>query len=87
MKVRTLRLDDDGYPDRVTVDMTADEAAYIARITGRMTGQMMEATFGTDVPWKGINSGVYYALVDGVFNRYWDGGVADYRPTERGEAR
>ena len=55
-------VDDEQYPARISVEMTIEEATWIAAIAGKCSG---------DSPHHGI----YDCLVGDVFNRYWDDGV------------
>ena len=57
-------------PDTVSVTMTIQEAAAIARVFGMMNGHAHDKLPNSD--------GVYDTLVDGVFNRYWDDGLNDF---------
>jgi hypothetical protein len=73
MKVRALTLDDDSMPTTVTVEMTIQEAALFARMTGSLSAVTITTALGAS--WAEVNEDVYEGLAHGVFNRYWDDGV------------
>lgn len=67
MKITNIALDGDEKPKTVTVTMSIAEAAEITIWSGDVT------------PTKPVTSGIYDALADGVFTRYWEDGLTDYR--------
>jgi hypothetical protein len=71
MKVKALTLDDDGLPDRLTVEMTRDEAILIATHVGNLT------------PSTEVSTPIWDALSGEVFNRYWEDGLDDARRSFR----
>jgi hypothetical protein len=73
MKVQALKLDDDLLPTTVTVEMTIQEAALFARMTGSLSPATVTTALGAS--WAEVNEEVYEGLAHGVFNRYWDDGV------------
>lgn len=66
---------DDGNLDTVTVTMTAEEAAFIAKVVGKMNDPMAQAAFG--LPTQ-AHSEVYDLLAGEVFNRLYDDGVDEW---------
>jgi hypothetical protein len=83
MKVKRIDLDDEEIPERVLVELSHDEAVYVALLIGKQTGTDSEniipggAEFG---------SSVYYGLTGGVFNRFYDDGVNDAAEATRRRA-
>lgn len=77
MKIREIRLDDDGIPSEVTVTMTILEAWNIAHLFGSMNDQQFAE--------KGIlhDSSIYDGLTGGLFNKFWDEGVDGARKDVR----
>lgn len=74
MKVKRIDLDDEEMPERITVELTHDEAAYIAALTGKQSFSSAEAI----APGGGhLNSAVHSALNGVVFNRFYEDGVAE----------
>jgi hypothetical protein len=73
--IKVLELDEAENPEFVTVRMSVQEAAFMAKVTGQQSTNDAEAVFpgGSDP-----SHSVYNALVGSVFNRFWDGGVDDY---------
>lgn len=69
MKITQVELED-GDPARVTVEMTIEEAADLAKIMGGMA---------PDTGATRATSEVYNCLVGELFNRYWDDGLSEYR--------
>lgn len=75
MKLRSIRFDADENPSAVIAELTIEEAAFIAKFTGGLTGEQ------TDEVMRGsqrAKSDIYRCLTGSVFNAYWDDGVADY---------
>lgn len=74
MKVKRIDLDDEEMPQKVVVELSHDEAVYVALLVGKQTGTSSE-----DVVPGGseLGSSVYYGLTGGVFNRFYDDGVTD----------
>lgn len=74
MKVKRIDLDDDQMPESVTVELTRDEALFIALLTGGQTGPAAE-----DVLPGGpaLSEAVYYGLSGSVFTRFYDDGVRE----------
>lgn len=72
MKIKSVELDDNEMPDRITFEMSRQEAQWIAHICGKHS----PATADDSLPgYADINSEIYDALTGGLFNRFWDGGV------------
>ena len=65
LKQLTFQSTENGcVPEKVTVEMTVEEALWIAKVSGKQRGES---------PHRGIFS----CLTNDVFNRYWDDGVDD----------
>jgi hypothetical protein len=74
MKVKSIDLDDNGYPETVTVVMTRKEAQLIAK----WTGSNSPLTTDEFLPGHGrAGSAIYYALSRCVFHPFWADGVDD----------
>lgn len=75
MKIRALTFDDEQNPETVTAELTIEEAAYLAKLTGQQTGitanQIMP---GGDEP----SHEIYDCLISNVFNTFYEDGVNDY---------
>ena len=61
--------------DTVTVQMTAEEAAFMAKVTGKMNDPMAQEAFG--IPTQ-AHSEIYDLLAGEVFNRLYDDGVDEW---------
>lgn len=74
MRVKQINLDDDGQPEAIIVRLTCDEAAYLARLTGKQNWTTSEEI----MPGGGAhNTEVYDTLTGEFFNRYYEDGVDD----------
>lgn len=72
MNVRNIALDEESQPQKVTFEMTAQEAAFIALLIGPMTHSQMEAV----APGGGvIGSEIYAGLTGWFFNRFYEDGI------------
>ncbi|MFD7247868.1 hypothetical protein ACFV6Y_38725 [Streptomyces massasporeus] len=61
-------------PETITAELTAREAAFLAKLTGRMSPNDVE----TAVPGYSAESNRIYACLEGdLFNRYYEDGVND----------
>lgn len=69
MKLKRLDFVDGGEdgatPATVTVEMTIEEAAWIAKTSGQQRG-------------SSPHSPIYHCLIGDVFNRYWHDGIDGY---------
>ncbi|QAU06617.1 hypothetical protein SEA_WILLIAMBOONE_114 [Gordonia phage WilliamBoone] len=74
MRVRTIDLDENGFPEQVTVVMSRAEAEWIALALGSLTGEQ-EAAIRPG--YREQNGEVYNALVGELFNRFWEDGIND----------
>lgn len=74
MKVRRIDLDDEEMPERALVELSHDEALYLALLIGKTNGPRNEAVMP-----GGAKHGeaVYGALTGGLFNRFYDGGIQE----------
>lgn len=80
MEIRTIELED-GLPVRVTAEMSADEAALMAQLTGRNS-----SVTANEIMRSGgdANGEIYGCLTGELFNRFWDDGVGGYLRGENG---
>lgn len=62
MKIKNIKLDEDGNPETITVDMSLLESAWIARIAGECKDMDIEGN-------------IYSCLVGSFFNRFYEDGV------------
>jgi alpha-D-ribose 1-methylphosphonate 5-triphosphate diphosphatase PhnM len=70
MKVRSIELDEQDLPERITVTMTIQEAVLIGSHVGSVT------------PTTEATHGVYDAL-SSVFNAFWEDGINDAKRAVR----
>ncbi|ANA86270.1 hypothetical protein SEA_LOZINAK_113 [Gordonia phage Lozinak] len=74
MRVRSIELAENGFPEQVTVVMSRSEAEWITLVLGSLTGEQEEAI----KPGYREQSGeIYNALVGELFNRFWEDGIND----------
>lgn len=73
MKVKRIDLDDEEMPERVLVELSHDEAVYLALVLGRQNGTQAEEVMPGG---SALGSGVYEGLAGGLFNRFYDDGVS-----------
>ena len=83
MKLRTIEYDDSENPSVVTVDMTIQDAAFVAKITGGMSANAANAVIRDGALSA---SSIYDCLVGLVFNPYWDEGIDGYLNQSGGAA-
>ena len=74
MKVKRIDLDDEETPERVTVELSHDEAVFLAVLLGQMNGVREEEILPGG---SGLGSAIYYGLAGGVFNRFYENGVEE----------
>jgi len=72
MKLKQINLDDDGVPETVLVQMSHDEALYLALLAGRQTGDSSE---GIMPGGNTHNTSAWNTLAGDLFNNYYDDGV------------
>ncbi|MBD3004896.1 hypothetical protein [Streptomyces sp. 5-10] len=72
MKVRRIDLDDEEMPERVLVDLSHDEAAYLALLLGRQAPNEMNQVMPGG---SSQGSAVYRGLTGGLFNRFYEDGT------------
>lgn len=78
-QIKSVELDSDEEIEFVTVRLTVAEAAFIAKFTGRQNGiTANEVMPGGDQ----ASANLYGAMVGGVFNRWYDGGVEEWVPDQ-----
>jgi len=74
VKVKRIDLDDEEMPESVTLELTHDEAVFLAVCLGRLNGEQEEEILkGGSV----LGSALYHGLAGGVFNRFYEDGVED----------
>lgn len=67
---------DDPYPERITVEMSKDEALLIAVMVGKLNGAKVDELI-PGMSATETHSDIYDCLTGSVFNRYWEDGVKD----------
>lgn len=73
MRIRQINLDDDGLPERITAELTRDEALYITTFLGQQThGSANEVMSGG----ADVGNDMYDTLTGGLFDLYWNDGAA-----------
>lgn len=87
MKVQTIRLDADENPDMIVVEMSADEAAFLARLAGSLSPHDVINALGDDPRWFNASAEVYHALAGSVFNRFYDNGIDAVIPKWQGRMK
>ena len=74
MKIRRIDLNDDEVPETITVELTHDEAVFLALFLGKQNGTEEEAVMTGGARLGGE---IYDGLTGGVFNRFYEDGVKD----------
>lgn len=67
-RIANIALDADEDPAEVTVVLSVDVAAWLARHVGKL------------VPSTDESSALYECLTGGLFNRFYENGVYDWKP-------
>lgn len=85
MRIRQINLARNGEPEKVTAELTLDEALYITTMIGRQNGIQANEIMPDG---ETIQHELYEALTGELFNRYWHDGAAEARAdrTTRREA-
>ncbi|MEV4454472.1 hypothetical protein [Microbispora sp. NPDC049633] len=68
MRIRTIHLDDTGDPERLEVEMTAAEAAFLVRVVGKLNS----------IECNRYGVSAVFDELDSFFNRFYDDGVKDF---------
>jgi hypothetical protein len=72
VKVKRIDLDDEEMPERVLVELSHDEAAFLALLLGRQNSTTMnEALPGGSL----VGTEAYEGLTGALFNRFYEDGV------------
>lgn len=79
MKVRSIQLGDDDMPERLTVEMTTDEAAMLYTFVGRIAPAQVSQATG-DVRWGNTLYDMAECVAGSFFNRFWDEGARAVAP-------
>jgi hypothetical protein len=74
-RLKQIELNADGNPEFITVHLSVVEAALIAKITGAQSPATAEEVMAGGGE---ASDGLYHAIADDLFNRFWDGGVEEY---------
>ena len=82
MNLRSVYFDDDEQPSSYTVQLTADEAAVLALLTGTIAPKTVTEHTG-DVRWGNATYDVAEGFA-GMFNMHYEGGRHDVLPSRRG---
>lgn len=73
-QIRSIDLDEDGLPKRVTLTLSRAEVLFIAVQNGRLNSiQADEMMVGGAV----ASTALYESITGDVINRYWDGGTEE----------
>ncbi|MFF3998501.1 hypothetical protein ACFYX8_34990 [Streptomyces cyaneofuscatus] len=72
MKVKRIDLNDEEMPERVLVELSHDEAAYLALLLGKQTSNDGNAV----APGGAVIGGaIYDGLTGSLFNRFYEDGA------------
>lgn len=74
MELKAMTFDNSDL-DTVTVEMTAEEAAFIVKVCGNMNDPMAAEAFGRGTQ---AHSEIYNLFAGEVFNRLYDDGVHEW---------
>lgn len=83
MKLRRVDLDDAEMPERITVEMTVDEAGLLYALTGNVAPRTVTEAMFNDTRWGNALVDVAECLSGSFFNRYWDNGADGVVPRKR----
>jgi hypothetical protein len=73
VKVKRIDLDDEEMPERVLVELSHDEAAYLALLLGKQNANDMNEI----MPGGYLQGGaIYDGLTGSLFNRFYEDGAA-----------
>ena len=72
MKVKRIDLDDEEMPESVLVELSHDEAAYLALLIGKQNSNDMNEVMSGGAVHGGA---VYDGLTGSLFNRFYEDGV------------
>lgn len=72
MKIRRIDLNDDEVPETITVELTHEEAVFLALFLGKQNGIEEDAVMTGGARLGGE---IYDGLTGGVFNRFYEDGV------------
>lgn len=81
MKVKRIDLDDEEMPERILVELSHDEAVYLAVLLGRQSPNDREAILRGG---GALGGSVCDGLTGGLFNRFYEDGVNDAVAAMRG---
>lgn len=76
MKVKKIVLDEDELPAKVTVVMSAGEAAYLTALCGKQSSASVTELLPEITDGPEFNHSVYDSLT-GLFNAFYDDGVTE----------
>lgn len=74
MRINRIDLDDEGQPESVTATLSADEALFLAVVTGKHSSNTAEELM---IGGGRLSSSVYGCLAGSLFNRFYEDGVDD----------
>jgi hypothetical protein len=87
MKIQSIRLDEEENPDLIVMEMTADEAAFIARLAGSLSPRDVIDALDEDPRWFNASAEIYHGLAGSVFNRFYDDGIDAVIPKWKGRLK
>lgn len=74
MEVKNIEFSDN-FPEKVTIEMTVDEAAYLTALTGKLS----QVTANEIVQGAYFATSEFYGLLTTlVFNAYFEDGIFEY---------
>lgn len=78
MNIKAYKFKKNGNPKKITVEMSLDEAAFIAKFVGKMNYERADEVFQGAGSDKDLHGEIYNCLVGELFNRFYDSGVEGY---------
>ena len=72
MKVKRIDLDDEEMPETTLVELTHDEAVFVALLLGKQNGITAEEILPGG---SALMGSIYHGLAGGLFNRFYEDGV------------
>jgi hypothetical protein len=82
VKLKQINLDNEEMPETVVVELTHDEAVYLALVLGSRNGIEAEEVMPGGAM---LNHAVYSGLTAGMFNRFYEDGERGAAAAVRGQ--
>lgn len=80
-QIKMVEFDEEEGPQWVTIKLSLEEVAFIAKFTGKQSDDSAEGYMPNGGGY--VNRQLYEATTHGVFNRWWDGGLEEYERERR----